>query len=65
MKNKKNNKNKVLKFEEISWKKIDALDRDKTIFFLPIAPMEEHGPHLPVGTDYITIRDATYDAVKF
>lgn len=64
MKNKKNNKNKVLKFEEISWKKIDALDRDKTIFFLPIAPMEEHGPHLPVGTDYITIRDATYDAVK-
>ena len=64
MKNKKKNKNKVLKFEELSWKKIEALDRDKTIFFLPISPMEEHGPHLPVGTDYLIIRDATYDALR-
>jgi len=65
LKNKKKNpKNMILKFEELSWKKIDALNRDKTIFFLPIAPMEEHGPHLPVGTDYLIIRDATYEAIK-
>ena len=46
----KNNTNKItekkiIKFEELSWKKIDNLDRNKTIFFLPISPLEEHGPH--------------------
>ena len=51
--------------EELSWKQIDALDRNKTIFFLPISPLEEHGPHLPVGTDLLTIRDAITEAVKF
>ena len=51
--------------EELSWKQIDALDRDKTIFFLPISPLEEHGPHLPVGTDLLTVRDAITEAVKF
>lgn len=56
--------NKIIKFEELSWKKIDQLDRAKTIFFLPISPMEEHGPHLPVGTDYLTAIDATTEAVK-
>jgi creatinine amidohydrolase len=53
-----------LKFEELSWKQIDGLDRDKTIFFLPISPLEEHGPHLPVGTDLLTVRDATTEAIK-
>jgi len=64
---KNNNKKKeikIIKFEELSWKQIDALDRDKTIFFLSINPMEEHGPHLPVGTDYLTARDAAVEAIK-
>ncbi len=56
---------KIIKMEELSWKQIDNLDRDKTIFFLPISPLEEHGPHLPVGTDLLTIRDAITEAVKF
>lgn len=29
----------------------DALDPDKTIAILPIAAIEQHGPHLPVGVD--------------
>ena len=63
MKNKITN-NKILKFEELSWKQIDAFDKDKTIFFLPISPMEEHGPHLPVGTDFLISRDASTEAIK-
>ena len=60
-----NSKNlKIVKFEELNWKQIDKLDRDKTIFFLPISPLEEHGPHLPVGTDLLTIKDATTSAIK-
>jgi len=62
--NNKKKEMKIIKFEELSWKQIDALDRDKTIFFLSINPMEEHGPHLPVGTDYLTAKDAAVEAIK-
>lgn len=55
---------KILKMEELSWKQIDKLDRDKTIFFLPISPLEEHGPHLPVGTDLLTSQDAATEAIR-
>jgi len=55
---------KIIKLEELSWKQIDELDRNKTIFFLPISPLEEHGPHLPVGTDLLTIRDIVNETVK-
>ncbi len=41
----------MIKFEELNWKELDEFDREKTVFFLPISPMEEHGPHLPLGTD--------------
>lgn len=66
MKNKNLGKNniKIIKFEELSWKQIDELDRNKTIFFLPISPLEEHGPHLPVGTDLLAVRDAATEAIK-
>ena len=63
----KNNEYKnsqILQFEEMSWKKIDELPRDKTVFFVPISPLEEHGPHLPVGTDLLTARDAAKEAIK-
>ena len=65
MSNNQKSEKKIIKMEELSWKQIDALDKDKTIFFLPISPLEEHGPHLPVGTDLITVRDAITEAVKF
>lgn len=64
MNNDKKTDQKIIKLEELTWKKIDELDRNKTIFFLPISPLEEHGPHLPVGTDYLTIKDVTNEAVK-
>ena len=65
MKNKNNIKNqKIIKFEELSWKQIDKLDRNKTIFYLPISPLEEHGPHLPIGTDLLTIKDAVTESIK-
>lgn len=34
-------------------REFDNLDPDKTIAILPIAAVEQHGPHLPVGTDTI------------
>src|SRR5688572_11095352 len=41
----------VRKLEELAWPQIDALDRERTMFILPIGMLEEHGPHLPVASD--------------
>ncbi len=63
---KNNGKNdvKLIQLEELSWKAIESLDKEKTLFFIPISPLEEHGPHLPVGTDLLTARDAAKEAMK-
>ncbi len=61
---KENDNHKMVLFEELTWKKIEQLDRDKTVFFIPLSPLEEHGPHLPVGTDLLTARDAAKEAIK-
>ncbi len=48
------------KLEEMSYTDVDKLDRQKTIFLLTFGIMEEHGPVLPIGTDWIpnlAIRD--------
>jgi len=42
----------LLKYEELSSQRLANLDRDKTAFFVPISPLEGHGPHLPLGVDY-------------
>lgn len=55
---------KILELAELTWKQIDALDRTKTVIFIPISPLEEHGPHLPSGTDLLTTIDATKEAMK-
>jgi creatinine amidohydrolase len=35
---------------------LDALDRDHTLVVLTASPLEEHGPHLPLGVDAFTAR---------
>jgi creatinine amidohydrolase len=32
---------------------IDSLSRERTVFFFPVGPVEDHGPHLPVGLDVL------------
>ena len=51
---------RVLKLEELTYTDIDRLDRNRTVFILTFGNLEEHGPHLPVGSDYfqaIAFRD--------
>jgi creatinine amidohydrolase len=43
--------------EEMTWQEVDALDREKTLVFLSVSPLEQHGPHLPLGMDLL---GATY-----
>lgn len=41
------------KWAEMTWAQIQALDREQTLFVMPIGSIEQHGLHLPVGTDYL------------
>ncbi len=36
---------------ELTFTQLDALDRNRSVVIFTASPLEEHGPHLPVGTD--------------
>src|SRR5262249_6341817 len=44
----------ILRYENITHLELSALPRDKTAVFLSVGPLEQHGPHLPLGTDGLT-----------
>lgn len=57
----------ILKLEELSFTDIDRLDRQKSVFVLAFGNLEEHGPHLPVGSDYfqvIGLRDGMLERLR-
>lgn len=37
----------------MTWQELDTLDREKAIIVMPIGSVEQHGPHLPLGTDFL------------
>jgi creatinine amidohydrolase len=47
----------LIHLENLSWPAVDSLDRARTLLLLPVSPIEEHGPHLPLGVD---VWDAEY-----
>lgn len=44
----------ILKLEEASAPALDALDRARTVVVIAVSPLEQHGPHLPVGVDFFS-----------
>ena len=40
-----------MRWEELTSAEIGALDRDRTVVILPLGSVEQHGNHLPLGTD--------------
>lgn len=40
-----------MRYEELSSAAIGDLDRDRTVLLLPLGAVEQHGSHMPVGTD--------------
>lgn len=52
-----------MKFQEMTSSQLASVDREKTMVMLPIAAVEQHGPHLPTGTDTI-ICEAVAEAVE-
>jgi creatinine amidohydrolase len=46
----------IYRLEEMSTPALDALDRARTVVMLSVSPLEQHGPHLPVGVDAFAAR---------
>lgn len=46
----------IHRLEEMSTRALDALDRTRTVIILAVSPLEEHGPHLPLGVDAFIAR---------
>jgi creatinine amidohydrolase len=42
---------RVLRLEKLSWKELEGIDRARALVIVPASPLEEHGPHLPLGVD--------------
>jgi creatinine amidohydrolase len=41
----------MMRFEELTSPEAAALDRDSTVLVLPLGSVEQHGHHMPLGTD--------------
>jgi len=42
-----------MRLEELTAPDVAALDRDATVLVLPLGSVEQHGRHMPLGTDTI------------
>ena len=40
------------RFADLTWPEVAALPAD-TVAVLPLGSIEQHGPHLPLSTDYV------------
>ncbi|MEQ8787636.1 MAG: creatininase family protein [Pirellulaceae bacterium] len=41
-----------MRFHEMTSARLASIDRVQTVAVVPIAAVEQHGPHMPTGTDY-------------
>ena len=55
---------RIQQLTEMSWVELEALDKDHSCILLPLSPIEEHGPHLPIGTDIFGAQDIAQLAAK-
>ena len=49
---------------EMSWRDFAPTDMSKVVAVLPVAAIEQHGPHLPVGVDMFINEGYLAAAVK-
>lgn len=50
-------------FAQLTFKEIESLPKD-TLFSISISPMEAHGPHLPISTDFEISKKIEEEAIK-
>lgn len=53
-----------MRFEELTSPEVAALDRDKTVLVLPLGSVEQHGNHMPLGTDTMLAQSVSLAAAE-
>lgn len=53
-----------MRFEELSSPEVAALDRDSTVLLLPLGSIEQHGNHMPLGTDTMLAESLCLEAAE-
>lgn len=53
-----------MRFEELSSREVEKLDRDRTILILPLGSVEQHGHHMPLGTDTMLAHSVALKAAE-
>ncbi len=54
----------VVRWAELTWREVAALDRGRAVALLPVGAVEAHGPHLPLGTDGIIAQAMAESAAR-
>lgn len=52
------------KYEELTAKQLKSLIKEKCVLLINFGSIEQHGAHLPVGTDYICMEERVKDIAK-
>ncbi|PSR21658.1 MAG: hypothetical protein C7B45_10090 [Sulfobacillus acidophilus] len=50
---------------EMSWVDIGELPRATTLWMMVVGPTEQHGPHLPLGTDFMVAQEMAQRMTRF
>ena len=45
------NEPRLLRWETLTKRRFDAIDRERAVVMVTCSPLEVHGPHLPLGAD--------------
>jgi creatinine amidohydrolase len=53
-----------MRFEELTSPEVAALDRDATVLVLPLGSVEQHGYHMPLGTDTLLAHSVSLHAAE-
>jgi creatinine amidohydrolase len=53
-----------MRFEELTSPEVAALDRDRTVLILPLGSVEQHGNHMPLGTDTLLAHSVSLAAAE-
>ncbi len=53
------------RLDHMALKDLRALDRTKTVVMIPVGMVEEHGDHLPLGTDNFAVEGSTLAAASW
>ncbi len=55
----------MTEWDKLTWEDIrDFCSNNESVVFLPVGSTEQHGPHLPVGLDYIIADHISHEAVS-